>query len=202
MKVTIDTDKCAELGISLDVAFYTTSLYFGRCISKETFTEACKKGFIIFDGYKDGYPINGRITQDGIDAMESIFLNSEITDTVKDDGIIKDRFMVLADKLRELYPKGKKAGTNLQWRDSTVMICKRLKTLIKKYEVEFTDEEAVEATKRYIDSFHGDYRFMQTLRYFLWKDDKVNSNETSQFLSYLQNEEDGDNNPDWNTILR
>lgn len=203
MKAVIDTEKCAELGITPDVALYLASLYFEHCITRDTFNEVCKKGFIVYDEFRAGFPVNGRITQTGVDVVESLFLNSEIVQVVKEDGREQDRFMVLADKLRELYPQGRKQGTNLQWRDSTVMICKRLKALVKKYGVSFTDEEAVAATRRYVDSFHGDYRFMQVLRYFLWKDDRIKGEEVSQFLSYLQNEDDGqDNNSDWNTVLR
>lgn len=203
MKVIVDTDKCAELGLTPDVALYLASLYFEHSITRDTFNEICKKGFITYDEFKAGFPVNGKITQTGVDVVESLFLNSEIVQVVKCGDKEQDRFMVLADKLRELFPQGKKQGTNLQWRDSTVMISKRLKALIKKYEVSFTDEEAVEATKRYVESYHGDYRFMQVLRYFLWKDDKISGEETSQFLSYLQNK-DGDqsNNVDWNTVLR
>lgn len=202
MKVVIDTDKCAELGLTPDVALYLASLYFNHCITRDTFNEICKKGYITYDGFAAGFPVNGKITQEGVDVVESLFLNSEIVQVVKFGDKEQDRFMVLADKLREIYPQGKKQGTNLQWRDSTVMISKRLKSLIKKYGVSFTDEEAVAATRRYVDSFHGDYRFMQVLRYFLWKDDKINGEEVSQFLSYLQNDDGQDNNSDWNTVLR
>lgn len=202
MKVVIDTDKCAELGLTPDVALYLASLYFNHCITRDTFNEICKKGYITYDGFAAGFPVNGKITQEGVDVVESLFLNSEIVQVVKFGDEEQDRFMVLADKLREIYPQGKKQGTNLQWRDSTVMISKRLKSLIKKYGVSFTDEEAVAATRRYVDSFHGDYRFMQVLRYFLWKDDKINGEEVSQFLSYLQNDDGQDNNSDWNTVLR
>lgn len=199
MKVIIDTDKCAELGLTPDVALYLASLYFDHTITKETFNEVCKKGFITYESFVAGFPVNGKITQDGVDVVESLFLNSEIVEVSKDSG--QDRFMVLADKLRELFPQGRKPGTNLQWKDSTVMICKRLKTLVKNYSVSFTDEEAVAATKRYVESFRGDYRFMQVLRYFLWKNDRVNGEETSQFLSYLQNKGESTES-DWTSILR
>lgn len=202
MKVVIDTEKCKELGITPDVAFYLASLYFDSCITRGTFDNVCTKGFIEYDSFERGYPVNGRITQDGVDVIESLFLNSEITQLVKDSNNVEhDRFMVLADKLRSLFPEGRKEGTNLQWRDSTVMICKRLKSLVKKYGVPFTDEEAVDATKRYVESFRGDTRYMQILRYFLWKNDTRNGEETSQFLAYLQNKE-SDSNTDWTTTLR
>lgn len=203
MKVVIDTDKIAELGLTPDVALYLASLYFDYPITRNTFNEVCKKGFITYRDFVAGFPVEGKVTQTGVDVAETLFLNSEIVQVVEDNGVEQDRLMILADKLRELFPQGRKQGTNLQWKDSTVMVCKRLKTLVKNYGVSFTDEEAVAATKRYIDSFHGDYRFMQVLRYFLWKNDKINGEETSQFLSYLQNNDDGqDNNSDWNTVLR
>lgn len=203
MKVVIDEAKCHEMGLTLDVALYLASLYFELPITRNTFERICTDGFITYTSFTGGYPVNGEITQKGIEVVETLFLNSEITETVNQENRIQDRFMVLADKLREEFPKGKKAGTNLQWRDSTVMICKRLKALVKKFDISFTDEEAVDATRRYVESYHGDYRFMQVLKYFLWKNDKINGEETSQFLSYLQNTDgDQDNNPDWNTALR
>ena len=139
------------------------------------------------------------MTQKGIDVVESVILNSEYTEKAEDsNGKMRDRFDILADKLRELFPKGRKEGTNLQWRDSTAIISKRLKTIVKKYNITFTDEEAVDATKRYIESFNGDYRFMQVLMYFIFKNEIVNGvrEERSQFMSYLQNKEDMVNN-DW-----
>lgn len=200
MKLVLDKDKCEELGISIEEALSLSSYYNNTPISETTLHMLGMKGYLIYDGFENGFPTNASITQEGIDILESLFLNSEITESVKVEDTEIDRFMILADKLRELYPKGKKPGTNLQWRDSTVMICKRLKALIKKYEVEFTDEDAVEATKRYIDSFNGNYQFMQTLKYFLWKDDNIKG-ETSQFLSYLQNTDEDTYSQDWNTTL-
>lgn len=200
MKFVIDTDKLAELNITPDVAFYIASLYFSSPITRDTFNTVCSKGFIEYKEFSRGFPVEGKLTQEGIDTVESLFLNSEIVEIVNDNGESKDRFIVLADKLRELFPKGRKPGTNLQWRDSTAIISKRLKAIIKKYEISFTDEEAIEATRRYIASFNGNYQYMQVLRYFLWKEDRING-ESSQFLSYIQNE-DSDIDDNWTSILR
>ena len=117
-----------------------------------------------------------------------------------------ESFEEIAEAMREVYPSGRKAGTNYMWRDSTVVIAQRLKDLVKKYKVSFTKEEAVDATKRYISSFNGNYTYMQILKYFISKQKPVEgapAEQNSQFLSYLENKE-GDTviaSPDWTVNL-
>lgn len=203
MRIVIDTDKCKELGMTLDEAFYLLALYSKNPIKLETFQQITSHGFMEYQMLRNRFPSLCSITSRGIEAAESLLLNSEYTEEKTDsEGRLRDRFDILADKLRELFPKGRKPGTNLQWRDSTAIISKRLKTVVKKYGVQFTDEEAVDATKRYVESFNGDYRFMQVLMYFIFKNEIVNGTkeERSQFLSYLQNTEDMVNQ-DWSHEL-
>ena len=108
--------------------------------------------------------------------------------------------------MREVYPTGRKPGTNYMWRDSTAVIAQRLKALVKKYNVSFTKEEAVDATKRYVAGFNGNYTYMQILKYFISKQkvtEGATAEQNSQFLSYLQNKE-GDKiiaSPDWTVNL-
>jgi hypothetical protein len=135
-------------------------------------------------------PINPKLTPAGVELVEGVLLNSEFAPSPKEED---DRFLNLAAKLIELFPKGRKEGTNYMWRDSKAIIAKRLKAVVKKYGVEFTDEQAVEATRRYVASFNGDYRYMQLLKYFLMKKNTLTGDENSQFLSYLEN--DDSNNP-------
>ena len=143
--------------------------------------------------------MNVKLTQAGVDFIESIFLNSEFSLPNSEE----DRFDKLAKQMWELFPEGKKPGTNLMWKDSKPMIAKRLKTLVKKYKVNFTDEQALGATKKYIESFNGDYRFMQVLRYFIWKRDNDTGTETSQLLSYIENAGQTDSSDeDWRDEIR
>lgn len=97
----------------------------------------------------------------------------------------------LADKLRALYPEGKKNGTCYYWRDSTKVIAQRLAIFFKKYSNRFTVDDIIEATRAYVNSFNGDYRYMQLLKYFIYKDDN------SQLLSYLENAGQGSDQRDW-----
>ena len=97
-------------------------------------------------------------------------------------------FTELARKLREIYPAGRKPGTNYQWRGSTAEIAKKLKTLYVKYEFEFTEEDAIDATQRYIESFHGDYTFMRLLKYFILKTTiDGDGNSDIKFMSLIEN---------------
>lgn len=113
----------------------------------------------------------------------------------------QDDFESLANKLREIFPKGNKAGTNYSWRGSTAEIARKLKNLVVKYGCRFTDEEAIEATKAYVASFNGDYKYMKLLKYFLLKTPRNNNGDVeieSDFMTYLENKGAAEeNNGNW-----
>lgn len=112
-------------------------------------------------------------------------------------------FMELADKMREIFPAGRKPDTTYYWRDSTQLIARKLSTLVTKFDISFTEEEALTATRRYVESFNGDYRFMQLLKYFILKTDKNTGEIKSEFMSLLQNPEEQDTlNDNWLNEIR
>lgn len=100
----------------------------------------------------------------------------------------------LAKALMELYPKGKKPGTNTYWRGNLKDTKLRLKKFYKLYGNKYTDTQIIEATKKYIED-HIDLSYMRVLKYFIWKDvHKVDSEgvgyieEISDLASYIENE--------------
>ena len=113
----------------------------------------------------------------------------------------QDDFEALANKLREIFPKGNQPGTNYNWRGSTAEIARKLKNLVVKYGCRFTDEEAIEATKAYVASFNGDYKYMKLLKYFLLKTPRNNNGDVeieSDFMTYLENKGAAEeNNGNW-----
>ena len=166
MKYIIDTEILEREGIELDEALYLLSVYKKKPINFNTVQKAKIENKILkFENPRD--PV--KITPKGQSYIESILAKSKIH--VSSDNL--ERYRALADKMREVYPKGLKSGTNYQWRDSTAIIADRLMKLVAKYNIEFTDEEAVDATKRYIASFNGNYRYMQILKYFISKQKPV-----------------------------
>ena len=201
MDFHINKEILAKSGISVDMAFYLASIYFEKPYTYDTFDLASKQGLITYN-HLDRYnlPIQPKLTREGVELVESIFLNSEFKGS---KGIDTDRYDELADRLRELYPKGRKEGTSYLWRDSHAKIANKLRTLVKKYNFKFTDEQAINATKRYIESFNGNYSYMQLLKYFILKKDKDTGEENSQLMSYIENEDCTDAaNDDWMNEVR
>ena len=197
MKYIIDTEILEREGIELDEALYLLSVYKKKPINFNTVQKAKVENKVLkFENPRD--PV--KITPKGQSLVESILAKSKIH--VSSNNI--ERYRTLADKMREVYPKGIKPGTNYQWRDSTAIIADRLIKLVAKYNIEFTDEEAIDATKRYITSFNGNYRYMQILKYFISKQKPVEgapAEQNSQFLSFLQNKECITENQDWTANL-
>ena len=89
----------------------------------------------------------------------------------------------------------------------------RLSKFFLKYGNNHTDEEIINATKRYVDSFNGNYQYMQLLKYFIWKN-KVTGEEVvrgrivgeverqSQLAAWLEDKEEKSVNHDWDVALR
>lgn len=199
MKLFVDTDK-VDKDIGVDGLLYLTALYLGCAINKETIDKLNNKGLIFINSFKDGIPDDVSPTKESAEIVEGTYANMEISGKEDDD-----RFNNLADKLRELFPTGRKPGTQLQWRDSTKIIAQRLKIFVKKFDVKFTDEQAIEATKKYISGFNGNYQFMQVLKYFIMKAGKEDGTSVvnSQLLSYMENTDCTDNfSDDWTSTLK
>lgn len=108
-----------------------------------------------------------------------------------------DRYKKLAEDLMAIFPEGKKAGTTYYWRGSITVIAERLKKLIAQKNVEFTDEQAINAAKRYVQSFNGNYKYMSILMYFIYKNKNSEKEFDSQLLSYIENEAQSDDNYEW-----
>lgn len=200
-KVIIDIDKCIKENIPIDAVLYMLSLKIGVPINSDTQSYCSKNCFIVTEESNMQKAIlKARITLDGIEFVNNALEQSDYTPI--------DSFEVMAEKMRDLYPKGKKPGTNYMWRDSIAIIAKRLKAVQRKYKkvhgYEFTEQQAVNATKAYVESFNGDYRYMQLLKYFISKAVVVNGvvEENSQLMSYIENEGSNNNlDRDWTSTL-
>lgn len=198
MKYVLNLDEIRKGEIPINMALYLISIYFEAEIQNNQLEDKARA-----EGYLTTQYGKTVLTVEGINLVEDVFLNSEFKESFSEE----DRYDNLAKKLQELFPKGKKPGTNYMWRDSYSIIARKLRTVVKKFGIGFTDEEAILATKKYVDSFKGDYRYMQLLKYFILKKDTNTLEENSQFLSYLENLNDVDidaDNPsnDWTIELK
>lgn len=200
MQFHIDKKELEKKKLPLSTALYLVSLYFNNEIKIDVVKESLARGFLVCSTFDaNGFPIGAKITNLGVQYVEDVFINSEIHTTKEEN------FENIAQNLRELFPKGRKPGTSLMWRGSEYEVVKKLKTLKKKLGKFFTEEEIINAAKRYIQSFNGNYTYMRTLPYFILKQEAINGvvEEKSELLSYIENS-DGDNttNSEWTAELR
>lgn len=139
------------------------------------------------------------LIEKGRQALADNCVQDQKVKKIVSDKALKTRFEALAPKLMEIFPLGNKPGTSLKWRGNIASIAERL---LKVYSLtEFTDEEAIAATKNYVDSFNGDYTAMRVLMYFICKN-VIKGGEiekTRDFLSYI---EDIRSNPQQSTLRK
>lgn len=191
-KISINKDVLEKYNLSMD-EFLVLLLTYNKANIHEVRESLVNKGLADYSVVDDTLIISSTTK----DLITSVTIDSDVTVISKDK-----EFKELAEKLKEIFPKGKKAGTTYMWRDSTAVIAKKLKTLVVKYDYEFTEEQALKATKAYVESFNGDYTYMQLLKYFILKT-MPDGEIRSDFMSYIENEgHEDDIGKDWNTSLK
>ena len=80
----------------------------------------------------------------------------------------------------------RKKTETYNWRDSTEVIAFKLRTLVAKYGFIFTEDEAIKATKEYVESFEDDNKNMKLLKYFILRTSKDDSID-SMFMTIIEN---------------
>lgn len=210
MKIIIDTDICKVEGYSIAEILYLIALYYGNQINDPIVEKLHKLGLINVNElqedpenfrYKDCY-----ISINGENLVQTLLFKSKKSTegkSVKDNKCIY--YLDIAKAMQKEFPEGKKAGTNYQWRDSSTIIADRLMKLFAKSPITPTKEEIISATKAYVQSFNGNYTYMQLLKYFISKKTLKGSQyeDSSQLLSYMENAgQEHTTNHDWTSILR
>lgn len=183
MKFTIDKEAYSKNGMSLGEILALIAISNDIDIGKSILI-LVSTGLVTSAGSDSKL----RLTKKGIESLNNTIIDSASSDKDEDE-----RLETLANKLRELYPAGRKEGTSYMWRGTTAEIVRKLKTLQLKYKFTFTDEQAIKATSEYIKAFNGNYRFMQLLKYFILKtarDEDGNIEVKSEFMSLIENEKD------------
>ena len=195
MRITIDEAVLQKNNLTLD-EFLILYLCAKDIDIKKVVDDVISKKFADKDLK---YTSNAVVSNNVKELLSAIIVDSD--KKVEDKA---DWFSKVAKSLINVYPKGKKPGTNYYWTDSPAIIEKKLKTIVSKFGVTFSEEEAIEATKRYVKSFeNGDKTLMHLLKYFILKTDKATGDVKSEFLSYLANkEEDATDKTDWTTTMR
>jgi hypothetical protein len=198
MKITIDDKACLKHKLSVEETLIALAVKYGKNI-KEAYENLLNKEVLVKDDE------NTYITQHWNDVLDEIILDS--------NGAIDDeeRLKNLATKMKEVYPKGKMPGTPYYYQCNTKEIMLKLKKFFKMYG-NYTDDDIVDATKRFIASFNGNYKYLPLIKYFIFKDKLVMGEDEQQHVSsesplatFLENKEDSDvvaASDDWLTSVR
>lgn len=195
MKYVIDTDVCIREQISLPIVLSVMLVQSGADL-KELKEELFAKEVLV---RKDNDIL---VTEAWADRISRILLLSD------QEVPCESRLDNLAVKLMDIFPKGKKEGTSVYFKGNKKDNKLRLQKFFKLYGNTYTDEQIIEAAKRYVESFNGNYSYMRALKYFIWKDEKktdgegkVYVEEVSDLATYIENEGDSQNK-EWELSLR
>ena len=192
MKLTIDQTILDKNDLTLEEFLV---LYLG---AKDVDIESVSQSLIAKGLADKDFFSNGRIVvSDKVkDLVSTISIDSDNNVIDKDS-----EFTELAAELREIYPAGRKDGTTYMWRGTTAEVAKKLKTLVVKYGFTINREDVIKATKEYVSSFNGNYRYMQLLKYFILKsvrDADGNVDIKSELMSLIENSDQIDaQRDDW-----
>ena len=192
MNITIDDRVLNKYNLSLE-EFLVLYLCSKEVNIEATIKSLIDSGIVNRDLYNK---VSAVVSNNTKELIASIIIDSDKAVINKDS-----EFTSLAEKLREIYPKGVKPGTTYLWRDSVPVIARKLKTLVTKLGASFTEEEAIAATQKYVDSFNNDRKYMQLLKYFILKTDKETGDIRSEFLAIIQNPDVDITDEDWTSSL-
>lgn len=194
-KLTDKACKKHKLSFSEGVALLAIS-----STTEDTYKTLINKGLISkVNGTLQALNKKYHASEKGIILTDELLADSEENIIIKENDIKE-----LAEKLRNIYPEGKMTGTSYYYRCNRADIIKKLKSFFRRYG-EYTFNQIIDATQRYVNSFNGNYTYLRLLKYFIWKDE-VKDGETlsiSQLADWIENKnEEITNNSDWGVELR
>lgn len=199
MTYTIDEKVCNKKGLDLPSVLAVMLVKTGVNITS-LFDELLKKEILVRDLFSSEF----LVTQKWDDICSSVLLESDTSIPTE------ERLEALVVQLMDLFPKGKKpANTPIYWRGNKKDNKLRMQKFFKLYGNKYSDDQIIDATRRYVESFNGDYSYMRTLKYFIWKDSKkVNSEgniyieEVSDLATWIENEGQEDLSDNWTSTLK
>ena len=201
MKITIDEKTCLKHKMTVQEVLFALAF---RISKRDTLSNMLAREILVDVGGQM------QVTQHWSDVLDEIMADSSGTIEKSDEELLK-----LAQQMRELYPQGKMKDrfgrpTPYYYRCNNGEVVKKLKKFFTIFG-NVSDEEILDATKRYVASFQGNYTGMRLIKYFILKDD-VKPSEDGQghveqisdlatFLENKESEEEVVNNEDWTTKL-
>jgi len=183
MKITIDEKPCEKKHLTVEEALVLQAVKQSDDFKKLMKGLFDKEMLVELDG-------KTCITQHWADVIDEILCDS--SGSIDDE----ERLLALAKKMRECYPEGKMPGTAYYYRCNNREVMLKLKKFFMQHG-NYSDDKIIAATKRFVASYQGNYRYLPLIKYFISKnklvtdEDEVNHVfEVSELASYLENKED------------
>lgn len=187
MKITLDEKQCLKNKLTLQEALIALAVRAGK--AKDAVNNLTSREVIV--KHEGEY----FITQHWNDIIEVILCDSANSGADLSD----ERLLNLAVKIQECFPKQKMLNnwgqeTPFYFRCNKTEIKNKLKKFLTIYG-EVSDEDILDATKRYVASFASKgYRGMRLAKYFIIKDDRkmgadeeVHVEQLSDLATFLEN---------------
>lgn len=187
MSIVLDEKQCLKNKLTLQEALIALAVRAGKM--KEAVNNLLAREVIVEHGGEY------LITQHWNDVIEGILCDCANTDTDLSD----ERLLALALKVQECFPKQKMLNgwgqaTPFYFRCNKTEIKNKLKKFLTVYG-EVSDDDIIDATKRYVASFASKgYRGMRLAKYFILKDDRklgadeeVHVEQLSDLATFLEN---------------
>lgn len=164
MKITIDEKVCTKHKMTLQEVLI--ALAIRNTDAFEEIPNMLKREILIEDKSEDWY----KVTQHWSDVLDEIISDSSGTIEKTDEELLE-----LAKQMREIYPQGKMKNrygqlTPYYYRCNNGEVVKKLKKFFSIYD-DVSNEDILDATRRYVASFQGNYTNMRLIKYFILKDD-------------------------------
>ena len=180
MTITLDDKVCLKKKLTLQEALIATAMNMKDF--KGTFKNMVNRGIIDSTG--------STLADEWKNTIDSLLASKD------------DRLTALATQMRECYPKGKMPGTAFYYRCNVREIVLKLKKFLEVYG-DYSDEQIIEATKKFVASYRGNYSMLPLLKYFISKNKKVmgedgenHTSEVSELASTLENMDEEEDIPE------
>ena len=168
MKLAIDEEVCKKMGMTLPEVLAVVLVKTGVDVG-ELFKELQQKQVLIAQNTLMGKTI--MVTQRWDDVVSNILLSSDTSVPSE------DRIERLASTLMQIFPQGRKDGTNTYWRGNIKDTKLKLKKFFKLYGTKYSYEQIINSTRKYFESFNGNNAYMRILKYFIWKEVRKQDSE-------------------------
>lgn len=179
MRITIDTDIISKNNLSLG-EYLVLLLGYNNCNFDECFGSLVDKKLADIDKFTMG---NIVLSGNSKDLVTRLLLESD--ERIKKSPV-KD-FYLLASELRLIYPHGCKAGTSYVWNSTVEDVAQKLMCLVVVHDFVFARDEAIRATREYVNSFKSDRKHMKLLPYFLLRTNRESQEIESDFMTIIEN---------------